>query len=467
MSGSIGYCLFTIIIITLISNILFPIPISGDVSIATIIETKGMVRDSFSGSWSLSDGNGTNGSGVYSDSEMTNGGNFSLNKNMEMYSSGPSSLVFDSQKIIKYSSEDTGGHLIADEYIGTNSEKIECLTDNPLNCSYRKDKPTAAFSVINAHELEISSIARYGDNTLDYSLATGTKDKNISGYGLIGTLRTRFTQESETKEKKIQLYDRTYVSGLIQEFSRLYHSGEDTSLIGTSSVEGSYTDKTYLEMSSISNTTMDGIIDGNIGYLSDIIDNGGDIDETKQIQVTDKVSSDRMITFQSDGSRSIQAGEKIFATQYRNPGISNNSILCAFTNDETNSKSLLPYQRSSAETSFSGVSSAEIESSSRTSDPADPNGLTLEYRADVQIPIGFNEKILASMKDINKDGRYEDLNGNNRLDLNDIVLLFSNYRWISESNISTRIDFNMNNRVDYADIVTLFRGFNLTKSTGS
>lgn len=68
------------------------------------------------------------------------------------------------------------------------------------------------------------------------------------------------------------------------------------------------------------------------------------------------------------------------------------------------------------------------------------------------------------MKDTDNDGRFEDLNGNGHLDMNDLVLLFQNFRWIGESNISLRIDFNNNGRADYADIVTIFNAMNQTRT---
>ncbi|OQB37465.1 MAG: hypothetical protein BWY05_00787 [Euryarchaeota archaeon ADurb.Bin165] len=80
------------------------------------------------------------------------------------------------------------------------------------------------------------------------------------------------------------------------------------------------------------------------------------------------------------------------------------------------------------------------------------------------IPAGFNESLIQGMRDNDDDGRFEDLNGNGRLDMHDLVLLFQNFRWIGESNLSSRIDFNNNGRADFADIVTLFNYLNKSQS---
>jgi hypothetical protein len=471
MSGSIKYEIFKIfnfiIYLLFIINGFLNIPtVTGEVTIGTIIETTGMVHDAFIGSWNSANGNGTNISGTYSDSETTNGGNFSLNKYVQIDDSNLSSMDIRSQKVLKYSSEESGGHLIADEYLNTRSKVISYSDEFPWNCSYRVDDQTSSFTITNAKEIKLSSIARYEDYTQEYTMAIGTEDKNSSEPGLIGNLHTKFSQESETDLGKVSLYDRSYVSGLIENFNRIYHGGEEVNLIGTSSVEGFFTDKTIADLARSSNTSENGIINGTAIYLSDIMANGGNSQETKQIQVTDGISSDRIVTYQSDGSKSIQAYEELIATQERDKVINNNSIICVFSVDNESPSLQAPYMISKAETHFAGVSSAQIESSGRILDPTDPEGLNLGYRADMQIPIGFNYKIVSTMRDPDNDGKFEDLNGNGRLDLNDLVLLFSNFRWISESNISERIDYNNNNKADYADIVTLFKRFNLTKSEG-
>jgi len=119
-----------------------------------------------------------------------------------------------------------------------------------------------------------------------------------------------------------------------------------------------------------------------------------------------------------------------------------------------------PYKEASAETGVAGVSSAKITSSTNIGGNQNADGLNLEYRANIMIPAGFNESLIQGMRDNDDDGRFEDLNGNGRLDMHDLVLLFQNFRWIGESNLSSRIDFNNNGRADFADIVTLFNYLN-------
>ncbi|WP_440950367.1 hypothetical protein [Methanosphaerula subterraneus] len=58
--------------------------------------------------------------------------------------------------------------------------------------------------------------------------------------------------------------------------------------------------------------------------------------------------------------------------------------------------------------------------------------------------------------DPDRDGRYEDLDGNSALDFNDVVLFFNQMDWIAENEPLTAFDFNRNGSVDFDDVVLLF-----------
>ena len=55
--------------------------------------------------------------------------------------------------------------------------------------------------------------------------------------------------------------------------------------------------------------------------------------------------------------------------------------------------------------------------------------------------------------DPDKDGLYEDLNGNGRLDFADVVLFFDQMDWITANEPVTAFDMNGNGRIDFNDIV--------------
>ncbi len=58
--------------------------------------------------------------------------------------------------------------------------------------------------------------------------------------------------------------------------------------------------------------------------------------------------------------------------------------------------------------------------------------------------------------DPDSDGKYEDLNGNNRMDFADVVLYFTQMSWITANEPIAAFDFNGNGRIDFADVVSLF-----------
>ncbi|NMB79988.1 MAG: hypothetical protein GYA23_12945 [Methanomicrobiales archaeon] len=63
----------------------------------------------------------------------------------------------------------------------------------------------------------------------------------------------------------------------------------------------------------------------------------------------------------------------------------------------------------------------------------------------------------AAPTDPDKDGRYEDLNGNGEMDFNDVVLYFTHIDWIADNEPTGAFDFNGNGGIDFQDIVNLFR----------
>jgi len=54
------------------------------------------------------------------------------------------------------------------------------------------------------------------------------------------------------------------------------------------------------------------------------------------------------------------------------------------------------------------------------------------------------------------DGRYEDVNGNDRTDFGDVVALFANIRSDAVTDHVAAYDFNENGRIDFGDVVALF-----------
>lgn len=453
------------------------IPACGDYSIGTVIDTTGMVKDSFSGSWGYADDdNGTRMSGVYSNSEMTNGGRFTLNKQTGLRETKTYGPELETENVLSYSSDHSGGHLLADEYLSTSTYTAANSTDEGICVFYSENNTTvpgssykhsASFTITNAQQLQLTAAARTSGKDMDYRISVGSQNENGTEEELDGTMITEFRHRSGTKEGGKELYDRTLVSGLINVLTRIYHAGDTIGLTGITAGNGSFTDKTKYEGTVITQET--GTANRSSGtsvYTSDVMSNGGDIKEIKEIQADNQVSAERMITYKSAGDRTIQASEMVIATHYEEINMGERGLVCVFAEEPTDDSEISPHKQSSAGTSITGVSSARITSSTELSNTGDSDGIKLEYRADITIPIGFNETFAERIQDNDNDGKFEDLNGNGRLDMNDLVLFFENFRWMRESNLSKQIDFNENNRADYADITALFNRLQKTGKDG-
>jgi endoglucanase len=62
--------------------------------------------------------------------------------------------------------------------------------------------------------------------------------------------------------------------------------------------------------------------------------------------------------------------------------------------------------------------------------------------------------------DLNGDGVYEDINGNDRADFNDVVVYINNMDESTMTNHTTAYDFNGNGQIDFDDVVSLFQNVN-------
>ncbi len=58
--------------------------------------------------------------------------------------------------------------------------------------------------------------------------------------------------------------------------------------------------------------------------------------------------------------------------------------------------------------------------------------------------------------DTDRDGLYDDVNGNGRADFADTVLFFNQMTWIAANEPLAAFDYNGNGRIDFADVVWLF-----------
>jgi hypothetical protein len=227
----VGYGYLMLVVLGVVLGFISCISLA-DYSIGTYIENTGPVRESFSGSFSLHDENNTHISGIYIDSVMSNDGNLSLTKSVKMNEIGAMDQGFETQKSLKYSSNNTGGHVMADEYSQSSIDYFENRTGSicfghpyilPPDIARAH---SASFSIIHAEELVLTSMSRSSNGTLDYALQIGTSGKNGT-VGLSWKHYHTFDGKTIGKNNEVTLYDRTLIAGLLETLTRLYRGGEE------------------------------------------------------------------------------------------------------------------------------------------------------------------------------------------------------------------------------------------------
>ena len=93
----------------------------------------------------------------------------------------------------------------------------------------------------------------------------------------------------------------------------------------------------------------------------------------------------------------------------------------------------------------------EVSSADGGSDTETKTGYVTVARPIVPVPPST-----ALPTDMDADGLYEDVNGNDRREFADVVLYFNSMTWIAANEPLGAFDYNGNGRIDFADVVWLF-----------
>jgi hypothetical protein len=451
-------------------------PTSGaEISIGTIIDTVGMVKDSTT--IAMVSGNPySNGSAMaYHDSQMTNGGTLKLTKevvsgnDVTTGKTGGSGAI-TSQKVLSYDAGRAAGHISVSEsslaQASTSSDLASaqgCTFSSGYQEGGRSGKATASLDIHSASTLMLSTSTKISPGDLVYSVTANTSLPHSGKPAGPATISSSFTYDSQNPEELLQVYDRSQVSGLFDLFTRVYRGGDGAAIQAQTQGTGMISSKTTAE-SGYSTAIEDEKSpkwSGTTVYAADLLTNGGKIDETRILAVNEVTASTRVMTYDADGSQAMQSEERVVAVKDTSYDLSSsNGPSCVLAGVYSADSNQSDYQSVSASSLVFGVESAQIVSSAKLDIGTEKNGsapLVVEYRADITSPILFDPGILQKMTDPDGDGKYEDLNGNGRLDMQDLVLLFTNFEWLSKSNYSSRLDYNSNGRVDLADLTKAFK----------
>ena len=474
--------IIVIILTGLAISFIFPIAALGaEISIGTIIDTKGMVDDSTTISMTDEDRDNNNSAMVYRDTQMTNGGSLQLTK--EVRSSGKSGMIqgsessgsIESQKVLSYNAEGTGGHISTGESVMTHtSMDTESRGVSGSACtlssgdssgdagSQQVRTSAASLDLVSGSALQIATRTRISPTDLSYSVTANRS--TASGQNTGSTMiSSSFTSNLQNSEEVNRVSGRSMVSGLFDLFTRVYHAGNEASIQEQTIASGMVGSKTVAEHSyeKVNNSVIRQGMTGTQVYADDVLTNGGNFSETRSLTAGDSTESKRVITYEANGSNAMQTEERVVAVQeLPSQSSSSSGAVCVFAQGDSIGLNDTASQTVAASSLLFGVESAQITSTARLDIGKENNGIkpvNIDYKADITSPLLFDTFIIESMKDPDNDGLFEDLNGNGHRDMQDLVLLFKNFEGLSKSSYSIRFDYNQNGRVDLADFTLAFK----------
>ena len=86
------------------------------------------------------------------------------------------------------------------------------------------------------------------------------------------------------------------------------------------------------------------------------------------------------------------------------------------------------------------------------SPPPTPEPVIWAFPADLSNPASAG----APPIDIDKDGKYEDINGNGQLEFEDVILLFKDLSWCANHQPVSPFDFDKDGKIGFHDVLELF-----------
>ena len=425
-------------IITITILLLLSMSVTADsgpkISIGTVIDTKGMVHDSTTIASSNFDQNG-NAAIMYHDSQMSNGGNLQLNK--EILSSGaefsakkplnPGSIY--TQKVLGYNESGTGSHIASDESLIVDTMKnsglgggtgISCaLTSHggtSTDTGSKRSISTASIDFSSSSTLQIGSRSQISADGLSYIVSANTTPSQGQDTAT-STISSSFTSYTVKTGEETKFADKTRVS-VFDLFTRKYQAGSGLSLNGETKSSGMVSSKTTSEhiYDQSSQTGVRKNITGSEVYVDDLLTNGGNVSEVRTLSVGENTESSRIITYDADGSHTMQTEERVVAVKESSSVPYNASApTCVFAEPGNTQSNNSASQTITASSILFGVDSAQIVSTAHVDmkdDSHTDKPINLNYKVDITSPLLFDAAIIQSMKDPDKDNLYEDLNGN-------------------------------------------------------
>lgn len=439
---------------------------AAQIKIGTLIDTVGMVSDktTFSGN-SYSDNRSSNM--IYTDKTLTNGGALNMKKSAQVDFLKESDTL-QTDKIVYYNAGDSGAHMSASEYYSTygyennsDNSNVICIfgedyADNSSHASIAK----TYLSIMNARNLDLYTSTDMADGKLSTIHTISGITNNSTNTPAEATVISGGELQSGTSEVLSKTYERSLISGTIELLSKSYNNMNDVSEMNSIiKADGMVSEESHaiIEDKHINETNIKDY-EGYAIKTSRILTNGGNLNDISSVKVSDDINADKMIGYNANGSSSsMQAHE--FASVITSGSIKdyNSTAICVFSDEPSLDNTITSSKDLSAHSDIIGAESVQGSFATTLSTGSGISSEKFSYETDIRSHAGFNSSAFKSMNDLNNDGKYEDINGNGRIDFSDLVLMAKNFEGLNSSEYSKELDFNRNNRIDFSDLTYLFK----------
>lgn len=431
---------------------------AATVRLDSLIDTSGpVIEKQTMNSGSLNSGT------LYRSALMSNGGDVEEAKNT-LYQGGN----FDTTMILTYDSQGRG-HMVASELLGyrthsllSNETDPLCVFGPPYAITIDTGAPTAyasgtvSSSLATGDAIAYQSVGHARQEDLSFQLSASPPDGEETTNARVLT-SSSFAVDSMADMKRVQ--EDLVIVGSLEGVSQSYQMGDEYHTDQDLSSEGAVIEHVTVYDVSISEDAALPVVN-QLTYTAEAVVGAGPFHELRMLNLEEGVDTTRLVTYdRGETSGGIIVMELIRAERDATPGGGDGTVPgCIFTDLSfiENITGTQGHAEAYTSSQIIGVDNLLSEVMTRVVFGSAEKGIDFHYESHIEAPVDLRSEFEFSMRDLDGDRLYEDLNNNGRLDYADIGILFENMAWLVEDERGLLFDFNHNGKLDYADIVVMF-----------
>jgi PKD repeat protein len=315
---------------------------------------------------------------------------------------------------------------------------------------------TASSSIATGDAIAYQSAGHARQKDLSFQLSVSALDGEKTTNARVST-SSSFAVNSMADMKRVQ--EDLVVVGYLEELSKSYQMGDEYHTAQDLSSEGAVIEHVTVYGASISENPALPVAN-QLTYTAGAIVGAGPFHELRMLDLDEGIDTTRLVAYdRGETSGGIIIMELIRAERDEMPGGGDGTGSGCIFNDLSFIETVTETQgHAEAYTSsrIIGVDNLLSEVMTRVVFGSAEKGIDFHFESHIEAPADLRSEFELSMRDLDEDGLYEDLNNNGRLDYADISILFENMAWLVEDERGLLFDFNHNGKLDYADIVVLF-----------